>query len=160
MKSAEERFGEMSRFEQDRLKRLMKKADSGAELTVKEAQDLRAFGSRAAKDAASESLRAKGRRAGIAGSGLLRGEEAEIKRNEAEQKAQELIIKDQRDLKVTIERDDDALAAKLGAEIRKEMEYRDNILIQKVRDEMRASRAEANRAQETKNNTANAGAGA
>jgi|GEM_PF-6174715 len=141
LKSAEERFGAMTRGEQREMIRIQKKADEGGTLSVEEAKRLEGLGTRRTEAIASSTYRS---RADAAGFGKYFGKEerAEIGKLQKEAKALEIQIRDQRQLKVTIERDDAALARALGEMVRREMEIRDRILEQMVAAELKKTKIE------------------
>ncbi len=138
LRSAEERFGAMSTAEQQSLIRIQKKAAAGGDLSVAEAKRLESLGTRGGERIASDLYR---RRADAAGFSQYFGaeERQEIGRLKKEAAALEVNIKDQRELKVTIQRDDQALAQRLVAAVDREMQVRDRLLEEMVSEKLQQS---------------------
>ena len=147
LKSAEERFGQMSQREQAELIRIKKKADSGQDLRIDEAQKLDSLGTRGGRKTASDLYRKRAKAAGF-DANFGGGEKKEISRLQKEAEALTVKIKDQREFKVKIETDVDAVSTRLAEQIRKEMEVQAKVLEAMVDAKLQEDLAGQNRLRE------------
>jgi hypothetical protein len=145
--SAEERFGQLDTAEQQRLKDLMRRAQTGGNLSVEEYQALQGVGTEESRRIASDAFR---RRASAAGFGDVFGKEEreDIARAEREKATFEATIRDQRELKVTIERDDRDLANRITQQAADLMRERDERLLAEVQRRLENQKGEINRQME------------
>jgi hypothetical protein len=155
--SAKERFGQMSRGEQRELIRIKQRADSGARLSVADAQKLQGLGTRDTERIAKQEFSRRGDEGGF-GQHFGGGERQEINRLKREAEKLTVEIRDKRELRVTVLRDDSALAARLRQTIAHEMEVRDERLIELIEQGNQRTKSEINRQLEFKRSTENAGA--
>lgn len=136
--SAQERFGQMTPEQQQRLIGLKRRADAGEELSMPDMQELeRGIGTRGVSEMAGAAYRTNALRHGWAE--IAEPEERRLALDETVAQQLEVKLKDQRELRVTMERDDDKLAEKLAARIRDERDKRDEILIKKTLEIIRQS---------------------
>ncbi len=153
--SAKERFGQMSRGEQRELIRIKQRADSGARLSVQDAQKLQGLGTRDTEKIASSEFRQRAKEGGFSDF-FGAGERQEVNRLKKEAEKLSVEIKDQRELKVTIVRDDNALVARLRKTIEHEMAIRDDRLVELIEQGNTRTKSEINRQFEFRRSAENA----
>lgn len=126
--SAQEKFALMSPEERQRTKELMQRAEAGEQLSAEEYDFLGKLGTGRLNDLRRQGLLDIAEREGFNEGGFGRDEQQRISEEEAAKKAAEITLKDQRELKVSIERDTDALVQTLSDEISRLMKERDEDL--------------------------------
>lgn len=148
--SAQERIASMSEGEKSEYKRVLDKARSGQDLT---AEEFRQIGNVNTEE--TERLRReyadRMSKAFMDSTGLGKDEQQRIDRLRKEQEALQVRLKDDREMRVNIERDDGAMAQRISDEIVRQMGDRDRRLIEAIernveaklaaRDQRDASRA-------------------
>lgn len=132
--SAEERFGQLTTAEQQQVIGIAQRAEAGDKnLTVEEMQKLQRVGTREAKQLASDFFRQRAEAGGF--SERFGGKErANIEEWAGEKSQLEVRLKDQREFKVSLERDDAKLADQLASQVEDILETRDAELEQRFSD--------------------------
>jgi hypothetical protein len=130
MESGQERFGQMNPVQQKRAIDLLKQAQTQgtAGMRLEQLAELRRLGGLGDELGKAEHL-ARGKE--YLGTYGARYQEEITQAQAAKQKA-EITLKDQRELKVNVERDDESIATRLAEEISATLKERDQILIGKV----------------------------
>jgi len=143
--SAQERIAGMNEGEKAQYAELIQRARAGGELTSEEFRQLKTVGLEET-DRLSREYAEKMSRGFLQQTGMGKEEADRISRLEKEKKAMEVTLKDQRDLRVNIERDDNALVQRIAEQIQKQMEERDRKLEQTLAQELEKAKNQNARA--------------
>jgi hypothetical protein len=150
LQGAKERFGAMDPLEQQRVAGLLQQARAGQTLSEEDLQTLQGLGLRETDRIAGEQRRKKAEQGGWTGLNLGMEEKQRIAEEKQAVGALEVKLKDQRELKVNIARDDRKLASDLAEQIAKMLNERDKLLTGLVEEISRQKQAAANQQAQTR----------
>ncbi len=142
LQSAAARFGQMSRADQRNLLRIGEKAKRDPEsLTRAERAKLASAGTERAQRTAEAGDVAAAKEAGFFGT-FGGGERRDIQQGERQRKALEIGIRDQRNIKIEVDRQEDRLAQQVADEVNRLLDEREDILAQNIIDRVTEERGE------------------
>lgn len=130
--SAEERIAGMNEQQQAALAKTIQKARSGQTLTAEEFGQIGSLSGLSEIDSLRRKQAEERARAFMAQTGVGKEERDRMRVNEEAQKQLEIRLKDQRELRVNIERDDNALIEGIVSRVAEETERRDKALLEEM----------------------------